>query len=426
MATIQGSVKQYKSKYKFYAEYSASFDSKEMLWTVSVNVYLTVSYWAFSSSYCSHSLSIGGTVKNKKTNYFKGFYSNNETTTYLIASGIQTYAASSSSRSVKIVASFSDHSYDYGPVSCSLSGTISLPAKLSSKGEWENAFANITSITYNIHKLETGLGFSRTVYFDVGLYSGDYTITQKVVIDSNDSFVSFLVTDLMPGTRYKVRARVYAPNNVLMLTLTGNITTKSETMTLSVSSVGAEAADVWFTLGTKNIGYEREIYWYKRLKGSSSWGNADALNIVPDGKNSGANLFRNLIDDSNYEVLAVCKIGSTEICRATTSFHTIKGLPDHQITEQGYADGKLTIEVIDSISTLPVNNQVVVYVYTGEDSYFVGEQVVQFTEEVMTVKFPITDSEVQTALSNEHTLLCLLCEDGSSKIKYIAHTQGGN
>lgn len=425
MATKTGTVSQNKSKYKFYISYSTSFSTSTMKWTVTANVYLQVSYYAYEGR-TTHKLSIGGTVKSSRSNYNKACYSNSGTKSFLIASGTQTYAASASSQSVVISASMSAPSDGYGPGTCSASVTVTLGAKLSSAGRWGTATSTINSLTYSVTGLSTSLGYTRKVYFDVGPYGGSYTKTQSKSVGASTSSVSFTTTGLMPGTRYQTRARVYAPNNALMLTLAGNIYTKSETMTLSVSSVGANGADVWFTLGTKNIGYERYVYWYKRLKGASSWESVSETVFVPDGSNSGANLFRNLIDDSDYEVLAVCKIGSTEICRATTSFHTIKGLPDHQITEQGYADGKLTIEVIDSISTLPVNNQVVVYVYTGEDSYFVGEQVVQFTEEVMTVKFPITDSEVQTALSNEHTLLCLLCEDGSSKIKYIAHTQGGN
>lgn len=425
MATKVGTVSQNKSKYKFYIDYSTSFSTSSMKWTVTANVYLQVSYYAYEGR-TTHKLSIGGTVKSSKSNYTKACYSNSGTKSFLIASGTQTYAASASSRSVTISASMSAPSGGYGPGTCSASVTVTLGAKLSSAGRWGTATSTINSLTYSVTGLSTSLGYTRKVYFDVGPYGGSYTKTQSKSVGASTSSVSFTTTGLMPGTRYQTRARVYAPNNALMLTLGGNIYTKSETMTLSVSSVGANGADVWFTLGTKNIGYERYVYWYKRLKGASSWESVSGTVFVPDGSNSGANLFRNLIDDSDYEVLAICKIGDTEICRATTSFHTIKGLPDHQITEQGYADGKLTIEVIDSISTLPVNNQVVVYVYTGEDSYFVGEQVVQFTEEVMPVKFPITDSEVQTALSNEHTLLCLLCEDGSSKIKYIAHTQGGN
>ena len=425
MATITGSVSQNKSKYKFYISYSSSFITSTMKWTVSANVYLQVSYYAYEGR-TSHSLSIGGTVKSSKSNYTKACYSNSGTKSFLIASGTQTYAASASSRSVKIAASMSASSGGWGPGSCSASVTVTLPAKLSSAGKWGTATSTINSLTYSVTGLSTSLGYTRTVYFDVGPYGGSYTKTQSKSVGASTSSVSFTTTGLMPGTRYQTRARVYAPNNALMLTLTGNIYTKSEIMTLSVDGVSADDADIWFTLGTKNIGYERYVYWYKRLKGASSWESVSGTNLVLDGKNSGANLFRNLIDDSDYEVLAVCKIGDTEICRATTSFHTIKGLPDHQITEQGYADGELTIEVIDSISTLPVNNQVVVYVYTGEDSYFVGEQVVQFTEEVMTVKFPVTNTEIQTALSGTHTLLCLLCEDGSSKIKYIAHAQGGN
>lgn len=425
MATKTGTVSQNKSKYKFYISYSTSFSTSTMKWTVTASVYLQVSYYAYEGR-TTHKLSIGGTVKSSKSNYTKACYSNSGTKSFLIASGTQTYAASASSRSVTISASMSAPSGGYGPGTCSASVTVTLGAKLSSVGKWGTATSTINSLTYSVTELSTSLGYTRKVYFDVGPYGGSYTKTQSKSVGASTSSVSFTTTGLMPGTRYQTRARVYAPNNALMLTLIGNIYTKSETMTLSVSSVGAEAADVWFTLGTKNIGYERKVYWYKRLKGASSWESVSGTNLVSDGKNSGANLFRNLIDDSDYEVLAICKIGDTEICRATTSFHTIKGLPDHQITEQGYADGELTIEVIDSISALPVNNQVVVYVYTGEDSYFVGEQVIQFTEEVMTVKFPVTNTEVQTALSNEHTLLCLLCEDGSSKIKYIAHTQGGN
>lgn len=425
MATKTGTVSQNKSKYKFYISYSTSFSTSTMKWTVTANVYLQVSYYAYEGR-TTHKLSIGGTVKSSQSNYTKACYSNSGTKSFLIASGTQTYAASASSRSVTISASMSAPSGGYGPGTCSASVTVTLGAKLSSAGKWGTATSTINSLTYSVTGLSTSLGYTRKVYFDVGPYGGSYTKTQSKSVGASTSSVSFTTTGLMPGTRYQTRARVYAPNNALMLTLTGNIYTKSETMTLSVSSVGAEAADVWFTLGTKNIGYERKVYWYKRLKGASSWESVSGTNLVADGKNSGANLFRNLIDDSDYEVLAICKIGTTEICRATTSFHTIKGLPDHQITEQGYADGELTIEVIDSISTLPVNNQVVVYVYTGEDSYFVGEQVVQFTEEVMTVKFPVTNTEIQTALSGTHTLLCLLCEDGSSKIKYIAHAQGGN
>ena len=425
MATKTGTVSQNKSKYKFYISYSTSFSTSTMKWTVTASVYLQVSYYAYEGR-TTHKLSIGGTVKSSKSNYTKACYSNSGTKSFLIASGTQTYAASASSRSVTISASMSAPSGGYGPGTCSASVTVTLGAKLSSVGKWGTATSTINSLTYSVTGLSTSLGYTRKVYFDVGPYGGSYTKTQSKSVGASTSSVSFTTTGLMPGTRYQTRARVYAPNNALMLTLIGNIYTKSETMTLSVSSVGAEAADVWFTLGTKNIGYERKVYWYKRLKGASSWESVSGTNLVSDGKNSGANLFRNLIDDSDYEVLAICKIGDIEICRATTSFHTIKGLPDHQITEQGYADGELTIEVIDSISALPVNNQVVVYVYTGEDSYFVGEQVIQFTEEVMTVKFPVTNTEVQTALSNEHTLLCLLCEDGSSKIKYIAHTQGGN
>lgn len=425
MATKIGTVSQNKSKYKFYISYSTSFSTSTMIWTVTANVYLQVSYYAYEGR-TTHKLSIGGTVKSSKSNYTKACYSNSGTKSFLIASGTQTYAASASSRSVTISASMSAPSGGYGPGTCSASVTVTLGAKLSSAGKWGTASSTINSLTYSVTGLSTSLGYTRKVYFDVGPYGGSYTKTQSKSVGASTSSVSFTTTGLMPGTRYQTRARVYAPNNALMLTLAGNIYTKSETMTLSVSSVGANGADVWFTLGTKNIGYERYVYWYKRLKGASSWESVSGTVLVPDGKNSGANLFRNLIDDSDYEVLAVCKIGSTEICRATTSFHTIKGLPDHQITEQGYADGELTIEVIDSISTLPVNNQVVIYVYTGEDSYFVGEQVVQFTEEVMTVKFPVTNTEIQTALSGTHTLLCLLCEDGSSKIKYIAHVQGGN
>lgn len=425
MATKTGTVSQNKSKYKFYISYSTSFSTSTMKWTVTASVYLQVSYYAYEGR-TTHKLSIGGTVKSSKSNYTKACYSNSGTKSFLIASGTQTYAASASSRSVTIFASMSASAAGYGPGTCSASVTVTLGAKLSSAGKWGTASSTINSLTYSVTGLSTSLGYTRKVYFDVGPYGGSYTKTQSKSVGASTSSVSFTTTGLMPGTRYQTRARVYAPNNALMLTLTGNIYTKSETMTLSVSSVGAETADVWFTLGTKNIGYERKVYWYKRLKGASSWESVSGTNLVADGKNSGANLFRNLIDDSDYEVLAICKIGTTEICRATTSFHTIKGLPDHQITEQGYVDGELTIEVIDSISALPVNNQVVVYVYTGEDSYFVGEQVVQFTEEVMTVKFPVTNTEIQTALSGTHTLLCLLCEDGSSKIKYIAHAQGGN
>lgn len=424
MATKVGTVSQNKSKYKFYIDYSASFSTSSMKWTVTANVYLQVSYYAYEGR-TTHKLSIGGTVKSSRSNYNKACYSNSGTKSFLIASGTQTYAASASSRSVVISASMSAPSGGYGPGTCSASVTVTLGAKLSSAGRWGTATSTINSLTYSVTGLSTSLGYIRKVYFDVGPYGGNYTKTQSKSVGASTSSVSFTTTGLMPGTRYQTRARVYAPNNALMLTLTGNIYTKSETMTLSVSSVGAEDADIWFTLGTKNIGYERKVYWYKRLKGASSWESVSGTTTVANGKNSGVNLFRNLIDDSDYEVLAICKIGSTEICRATISFSTIKGLPDLQVSMIGYSnDHRLKLEVIDSTSPKPVNNQVVAYIYSDEASYFIGEQVVEFTDDIMIVEFPILDEEVQALFEGALipcTLLVFLCEDGSSKVKYINH-----
>ena len=298
MATKTGTVSQNKSKYKFYISYSTSFSTSTMKWTVTAKVYLQVSYYAYEGR-TTHKLSIGGTVKSSKSNYTKACYSNSGTKSFLIASGTQTYAASASSRSVTISASMSASAAGYGPGTCSASVTVTLGAKLSSAGKWGIATSTINSLTYSVTGLSTSLGYTRKVYFDVGPYGGSYTKTQSKSVGASTSSVSFTTTGLMPGTRYQIRARVYAPNNALMLTLTGNIYTKSETMTLSASSVTAEEAKLSFKLATKNIGYERKVYWYKRLKGASSWTSVSGTTTVANGSNTGSNTFKNLVDDSD-------------------------------------------------------------------------------------------------------------------------------
>lgn len=373
MATVKGTVSQNKSKYKFYIEYTTTFNASTMKWTVKCTSYLEVDHYAYEGN-TSHSLYIGGTKVASKSDYKKSCYSNSGVKSFQIATATRTYAASTSARSVKLTAKMTAPSGGYGPGSCSVTKTISLPAKLSSAGEMSIASVTSHGCKVSATKLATGLGYTRTVKFYYKLSSASaWTLLGSDSVSSSESSASCTVNGLLPGRGYSFKYEVYAPDKSLMKTCTGSATTLKDTFTLSLSKKTETTVAVKVSGLDGNVGYTRTLRGYYKKKTDTTWTKASPVLTLSATTTSTSvtYTFTGLTAGVAYEFYIACLYSSTELGRATFATTTVVVEPEipYEFTVE-VTTQELVITVEDNISPY-FNGHAAIYIRgQDDDSYY--------------------------------------------------------
>ena len=425
MATVTGTVSQNKSKYRFYIEYSTSFNSSTMKWTVKCTSYLRVDHWAYEGN-TSHSLYIGGNKVASRSDYKKSCSSNSGIKNFRIATATKTYSASASARSVKLTAKMTANSGGYGPGSCSVTKTISLPAKLSSAGSI--SFSSITShsCTVKATGLATGLGYTRTVKFYYKLSSSSaWTLIGSNSVSSGSSSVSRSRGALLPGRTYNFKYEVYAPNGKLMKTCSGSMTTAKDPFTLSLASKTETKVAVRVNGLDGNVGYTRTLHGYYKKKSDSSWKKFSTVLTLSATTTSTSvtYTFTGLTAGVAYDFYVACLYSSTELSRATFAATTNVAVPDipYEFAVE-HTDTTIELEITDNISPY-FSGHAAVYI-CGDDAvyYYVGMYEVTCGATPITISIPQPSEDVLVSiLSSAYTMKIFLVDITTNKVETMTH-----
>lgn len=423
MAKVTGAVGQNKSKYKFYIEYSTSFNNSTMKWTVKCTAYLEVDHWTYEGN-TRHPLYIGGNKVDSRYDYNKSCSSNNGVRSFKIASGTKTYAASTSARSVKMTANLNAPSGGYGPGVCKVSKTISLPAKLSSAGSI--SFSNVTShsCTVKASGLATGLGYTRTVKFYYKLSSSSaWTLIGSNSVASGSSSVSRLRGALLPGRTYNFKYEVYAPNGTLMKTCSSSVTTATDPFTLSLSAKTGTSVSVRINGLDSNVGYARTLHGYYKKKTDTVWTKAPTvLTIASTASASVAYTFTGLASGIAYDFYIACLYSSTELSRATFATTTNVVVPETPYEfSVTHTETGINLEITDNISPY-FDGQVAVYV-CGDDTiyHYLGMYDVTCGASAVTISIPFPSDDVLSAIvSKAYTMKLFILDLTTNKVEALA------
>lgn len=418
MATKTGTTSQHKSKYTWYLDYTTSFSTSTMRWTVSVKVYLRVANWAYEGN-TTHKLSIGGASVASRSNYNKACRSNSGTTDFLFASGSKTYAASSSVRSVALSGTANAPSNGWGPGKCSASTTISLAAKLSSAGAISTASVGTSGFIIRATGLPTNLGYTRTVKFAYKLTTATaWTSAGNSSVSASSSSASKAVTGLLPGKTYNVRYQVTAPDGTLMKTATATVTTLTDSaFNISLKRTTESSVEVFINGLSSNVSYIRYINGFYRKQGSTTWESSVVVSWIPAGGSAVGltYLFMDLEPNTNYEFAISVSGNNTELNRATLVASTLKpggSSESEDYTFDDAVDGSGGSIVVNPKN--PSDTEVDVSLYARDASalryYRIGGYSLDFTSTATakTISWTWTnDSWIQQMLQNKNVVLKL-------------------
>ena len=418
---VIGTVAQFKSKYQYYLMYSTTFDNDTMQWEVLTKVYLLVSY-ANCIGDASHFLSIDGAIKERKTNYPVKYMSPSGSKEYLIASETSYYKASATARKLKVSSTMTIYLSNSIQEQCKVNAIIELPAKLNLKGNLHCTTSKNT-VRVVLSDLTTGLGYSKTakIYYKPSTASSYTHLGKFNIPDTIDEFSKTF--NGLPGTKYSIKVQLYANDRILVNTLTDSVVTAELTVQFNVRNITDSSVEVQSLSQQALININKKVYFYCKLKDAFEWGAPIATYDITTSFCSYSYTYTGLTPDKDYEFKVVWTTSKEEpLGRATTVCRTAKGPQDPNVTEVEVTSNELVLDINDKSSNIPVHNKIVVYARSEDKVYFVGEQTIEFIQNVMRVKFPVLNEDIKQLLANPHRLLVLLLQDGNYEIKYIAHT----
>lgn len=301
------------SKYfTFTVETKVTADDKNLRWKVVSTAKLTVKVWAFRPG-PSYTITVdNGDSGTGKIQGGVTYGNNRSNVTYKLGTVTTYYSYSTSSRKVKVSASSSGSitSGGYGPGRLSYSGSVTLPAKFSSKGNLECTKITQASATVELSDIPSKTGYTRSItwYRDGKSYG-------STSIPGTSSTTSYTKTfsGLLPGKTYTFKATIKTGSTTIA-TKSVTETTPRETGKMTLDR-GTTYISVVVDDMFENPNYTRTVKTYYREKGETNY---NLYSSATTKKSKYEVIVDGLISNKEYEI-------KVEICNGTTVYRSFTG-----------------------------------------------------------------------------------------------------